>query len=64
MGPTHHNTNLEPLVTGARIVLAEQHAKGRRDGYVERERIRREEARRTEAPAEALPGRWAQAGAD
>lgn len=41
VGPTHHNTNLESLVTGPRIVLAEQHAKGRRDGYAERERARR-----------------------
>lgn len=32
--------NLEPLVTGPRIILAEHHAKCR-DGYVERERIRR-----------------------
>lgn len=43
MGPTHHNTNLEPLVTGPRIGLTEQHAKNRRDGYVEREQLRREQ---------------------
>lgn len=37
VGPTQHNTNLEPLVTGPRIALAELHAKQRRDGSIERE---------------------------
>lgn len=56
VGPTHHNTNLEPLVSGPRIVPAEHHAKGHRDGYVERERRRREEARRTDDLPEGSHG--------